>query len=168
MPLRQLVSTRCTPCFSIFLSAVNAFFFSTFFFPALAFAAAGGAALRRAARMSSSVRWEYQMSMTPICANSAMASRYARTTASVAARASALLKPLLRAAIVKLAARRSTSYSNGPGSVSSKSLRSKRSSRSGDANAPKFERCASPQSCTVSPARGVSLRSAAMILAAPR
>ena len=38
-------------------------------------------------------------------------------------RASAV-KPLLRAAIVKLAAMRFTSYSNGPGSVSSKSLRS--------------------------------------------
>ncbi len=39
-------------------------------------------------------------------------------------RASALLKPLLRAAIVKLADMRLTSYSNGPGSVSSKSFRS--------------------------------------------
>ena len=34
------------------------------------------------------------------------------------------VKPLLRAAIVKLAAMRFTSYSNGPGSVSSKSFRS--------------------------------------------
>ena len=65
------------------------------------------------------------MSMTPIWANSAMAMRYALTTVSVAARTSFLLKPLLRPAIVKLAASRSTSYSNGPGSVSSKSLRSK-------------------------------------------
>ena len=108
------------------------------------------------------------MSMTPIRAKSAMAMRYALTTVSVAARTSCLLKPLLRAAIVKLAASRSTSYSNGPGSVSSKSLRSNRSARSGDANTPKLERCASPQSCTVRPARGVSLRSAAMIRAAPR
>ena len=45
-------------------------------------------------------------------------------TRSVAARPSALLKPLLRAAIVKLAAMRFTSYSKGPGSVSSKSFRS--------------------------------------------
>jgi len=78
------------------------------------------------------------------------------------------VKLLLRAAIVKLAARRFTSYSNGPGSVSSKSFRSKISVRSGDANTPKFERWASPQSCTFSPAVGVSFRSAAMILAAPR
>ena len=55
-------------------------------------------------------------------------------TRSVAARASALVKPLLRAAIVKLAAIRFTSYSNGPGSVSSKSFRSNSSRRSGEAN----------------------------------
>jgi hypothetical protein len=52
----------------------------------------------------------------------------------------ALVKPLLRAAIVKLAAIRFTSYSKGPGSVSSKSFRSKSSLRSGDANTPKLER----------------------------
>ena len=40
--------------------------------------------------------------------------------------------------------------------------------RSGDANTPKFDRCASPQSCTLSPAVGVLARSAAMIFAAPR
>ena len=64
------------------------------------------------------------MSSVPISAKLAIASRYAVTDASVAARASALVKPLLRAAIVKLAAMRFTSYSKGPGSVSSKSLRS--------------------------------------------
>ena len=53
---------------------------------------------------------------------------------------SALVKPLLRAAIVKLAAIRLTSYSNGPGSVSSKSFRSNSKVRSGDANTPKFDR----------------------------
>ena len=87
---------------------------------------------------------------------------------SVAARASALVNPLLRAAIVKLAAMRFTSYSNGPGSVSSKSFTSNSSCRSGEANAPKFDRWASPQSCASSPAVGVSARSAAMIFAAPR
>jgi hypothetical protein len=56
-----------------------------------------------------------------------------RRAASVAARTSALAKPLLRAAMVKLAASRFTSYSNGPGSVSSKSLRSNSSRRSGEA-----------------------------------
>ena len=81
--------------------------------------------------------------------------------------ASALAKPLFWPAIVKLAASRFTSYSNGPGSVSSKSLRSKTSRRSGEANPPKFDRCASPHSCTVSPAVGVPFRSEAMILAAP-
>ena len=68
--------------------------------------------------------------------------------------------------MVKLAAIRFTSYSNGPGRVSSKSFRSNSSRRSGEANTPKFDRCASPHSCTCSPAVGVSLRSAAMILAA--
>ena len=64
---------------------------------------------------SCSDRCAYQMSIVRISANSAIASRYARTDARVAPRASALLKPLLRAAIVKLAAMRLTSYSNGPG-----------------------------------------------------
>ena len=44
-----------------------------------------------------------------------------------------------------------TSYSNGPGRVSSKSLRSNNKSRSGEANTPKFDRCASPHSCVVRP-----------------
>ena len=90
------------------------------------------------------------------------------TDASVAARASALVKPLLRAAIVKLADMRFTSYSKGPGSVSSKSLRSNSNVRSGEAYTPKFDRCASPQHWTSNPALGVSFRSVAMILAAPR
>jgi hypothetical protein len=87
---------------------------------------------------------------------------------SAAARASPLLKPLLRPAIVKLVAIRFTSYSNGPGRVSSKSFTSNSSRRSGEANAPKFDRCASPHSCTCRPAVGVPARSAAMMLAAPR
>ena len=108
------------------------------------------------------------MSIVPICANEAIASRYAVTDASVDARMSALENPLLRAAIVKLAAMRFTSYSNGPGRVSSKSFRSNMSMRSGDANRPKFDRWASPHSWASRPATGVSARSAAMILAAPR
>ena len=47
--------------------------------------------------------------------------------------------------MVKLAASRLTSYSKGPGSVSSKSLTSNSSRRSGEAKAPKFDRWASPQ-----------------------
>jgi hypothetical protein len=58
----------------------------------------------------------------------------------VAALVSALPKPLLRPAMVKLAAIRLTSYSNGPGRVSSKSLRSNNNRRSGEAKAPKFDR----------------------------
>ena len=56
------------------------------------------------------------------------------------ARASARAKPLLRAAMTKLAAMRFTSYSKGPGSVSSKSFSPNTNARSGDAKAPKFER----------------------------
>ena len=54
-----------------------------------------------------------------------------------------------------LAASRLTSHSHGPGSVSSKSLASKTSARSGEANRPKFDRCASPQICTSMSVRGV-------------
>ena len=81
---------------------------------------------------------------------------------------SAAENPLLRPAIVKLAAIRFTSYSNGPGSVSSKSFRSNSKIRSGEASRPKFDRWASPHSWTSSPATGVSFRSAAMTVAAPR
>ena len=56
-----------------------------------------------AAISSCSDRWAYQISIVLIWASSAIASRYARTEASVAARVSALEKLLLRAAIVKLA-----------------------------------------------------------------
>ena len=69
-------------------------------------------------------------------------------------RRSLALNPLSRVATAKLAARRFTSHSKGPGRVSSKSLRSKTIRRSGDANTPKLLRCASPHSWTPSPARG--------------
>ena len=54
-----------------------------------------------------------------------------------------------------LTAKRLTSHSQGPGRVSSKSLISNTSWRSGEAKTPKFERCASPQHCTASSVRGV-------------
>ncbi len=111
---------------------------------------------------------EYHTANVPISANSAIASRYDVTDASAAFWLWASVNPLLRPTMKKLAARRATSYSNGPGSVSSKSLRSNSKLRSGDANTPKFERWASPQSWTSRPARGVSRRSTAMILAPPR
>jgi hypothetical protein len=122
----------------------------------------------RTTMSSSSARWAYQIPIVRICANSAMAARYADTDASVDARVSAFENPLLRAAIVKLDAIRFTSYSNGPGSVSSKSFKSNISLRSGEANKPKFDRWASPHNWATRPAVGVSLRSAAMIFAAPR
>ena len=76
--------------------------------------------------------------------------------------------PRSRPRTSKLAARRFTSHSHGPDSVSSKSLMSNSIRRSGVPNRPKFDRWASPQSCTVTPDRGVAARSAAMISAAPR
>lgn len=51
-----------------------------------------------------SSRRAYQTSIVRILANPAIASRYAATDARVTARASALENPLLRAAMVKLAA----------------------------------------------------------------
>ena len=82
--------------------------------------------------------------------------------------ATGFVKPLLYAAMVRLAASRFTSYSKGPGSVSSKSLMSKTRRLSGEANTPKFDRWASPHSWTSRPAVGVPSRSADMIPAAPR
>ena len=73
-----------------------------------------------------------------------------------------------RPATARLAASRFTSHSNGPGSVSSKSLMLKTSLRSGAAKMPKLERCASPQSWACNPVRGPSARSAAIRYAPPR
>jgi len=76
--------------------------------------------------------------------------------------------PQVRAAIATLAASRRTSHSNGPGSVSSKSLRSNTSARSGDPNTPKLSRWASPHSWTSSPLDGSAAQSRAIRPAEPR
>ena len=102
-------------------------------------------------------RCEYQTSRFFIPAKPAIAVRYSLTVSRTTRSCSAPRNPLSRAAISMLAASRLTSHSHGPGSVSSKSLTSKTSRRSGEANTPKFDRCASPQHCTVSPERGVAL-----------
>ena len=60
------------------------------------------------------------------------------------------------------------SHSNGAGSVSSKSFRSKTRLRSGVAKNPKFERWQSPQASTRIPLVGVVDRSYAITAAAPR
>ena len=113
-------------------------------------------------------RRAYQVSITPFAPNSWIAVRYERVPATIAARRAASSKPRARPATAKLAASRFTSHSNGPGSVSSKSLRLNTIRRSGAAKPPKFERCASPHSCACSPERGAPARSAAMMYAAPR
>ena len=73
-----------------------------------------------------------------------------------------------RAATTRLAAKRLTSHSNGPGRVSSKSRRSNDRFRSGVAHRPKFRTCASPHNWTISPLSGCDARSPAITAAAPR
>ena len=62
--------------------------------------------------------------------------------------------PRWRPTTCRLAHRRLTSHSHGPGSVSSKSLMSKTRLRSGVANLPKLVTCASPHACTRRPVTG--------------
>src|SRR4051794_19961078 len=107
---------------------------------------------------STSIR-AYQTARLPVPANRAIAVRYS-STAPRTMRSWLLAEyPLLTAAISMLTASRLTSHSQGPGRVSSKSLRSNTSRRSGEANTPKFDRWASPQHWTVRPERGVRARS---------
>ena len=88
-------------------------------------------------------------------AHSSIAVRYAAAVASTILRTLLVEIPFAWPATAKLAASRLTSHSNGPGRVSSKSLTSKTSRRSGEANTPKLDRWASPQSCAMSPDLGV-------------
>ena len=120
------------------------------------------------AASSFSSRRAYQTARLPIAAKRRIAVRYSRTPAVTAARRLPGLRSCWRQTISTLVAMRLTSHSHGPGSVSSKSLTSKTSVRSGAANAPKFEMWASPQICARRPERGVTARSAAMIAAPPR
>ena len=113
-------------------------------------------------------RCAYHTSRNGCSAKPRIAVRYPSTAARTILRRALSVNPLSRPATARLAASRLTSHSNGPGRVSSKSLTSKTSRRSGDANAPKFDRCASPHSCTRSPEAGVPARSAAIGSAAPR
>ena len=99
--------------------------------------------------------WAYQTSSNDCCAKPRIAVRYPSAAASTILRRSLAPNPLSRPATARLAASRLTSHSNGPGSVSSKSLTSKTRRRSGEANAPKFDKCASPHNCTRSPDVGV-------------
>jgi hypothetical protein len=113
-------------------------------------------------------RRAYHTSRLRMAAKRRIAARYSPTVSSTTRSWSRTPKSLSTAAISMLAASRLTSHSHGPGSVSSKSLRSKTSRRSGEAKTPKFDRWASPQHWTVSPELGVVARSWAMIRAAPR
>ena len=97
-----------------------------------------------------------------------MYSRYTRTAVVTTWSRSRRAKPCSLATTWRLAARRLTSHSQGPGSVSSKSFTSKITLRSGVAKVPKLATCASPHACTVRPVTGVIARSAAITAAAPR
>ena len=77
---------------------------------------------------------------------------YEAPTAEEAARRAPLSETRFsRARITREASNRLTSHSNGPGSVSSKSRRSKERLRSGVRQSPKFSTCASPHIWTVMP-----------------
>ncbi len=131
-------------------------------------AACGVSSSRRCANATSMSICAYQTSRLLSAANSRIAVRYRATVASTAVRRCLAENPRSRPATAMLAESRLTSHSQGPGSVSSKSLRSNASRRSGVPKTPKFERCASPHNCTCSPVRGTWERSEAMISAAPR
>ena len=120
------------------------------------------------ATTSEASTWEYQTSKFDSVAIWRIASRYACPRPTIAWARTALGWPLVRPAITTLAASRFTSHSHGPGCVSSKSLQSKMSLRSGVPNTPKLERWASPHSWAIRPEHGVVERSEAMMSAAPR
>ena len=108
------------------------------------------------------------MSRYRIAANAFIHCRYERTARRAARRFASTGNPFCRPATTRLTASRLMSHSHGPGKVSSKSLRSKTSFRSGVPKIPKLLRCASPPSCTRKPDWGVPARSRAMTLADPR
>ncbi len=110
----------------------------------------------------------YQTARLSIPAKVRIAWRYWAAHSSTTWSASPGEKPLSWEAIMRLAASRLTSHSQGPGSVSSKSLMSNTSRRSGEAKTPKLDRWASPQHCTRRPETGVVERSWVITLAAPR
>ena len=110
----------------------------------------------------------YHTSRSRMPANWLIACRYRPTAVRTMSARALRPKPLSRPATDRLAASRLTSHSHGPGWVSSKSLTSNIRRRSGEANAPKFDRCASPHSWVTSPEVGVAARSAAITAAAPR
>jgi hypothetical protein len=100
--------------FSMFFSAAVANFRRLFLTLAVALAT-----------ISCASSLEYHTSRFRMLANSAIAVRYAATAAVAASAERDASNPLSRDATTKLAASRARSYSNGPGSVSSKSFRSK-------------------------------------------
>ena len=126
------------------------------------------ASARSSSTTPSTSTWLYHTSRLGSAAIWRMASRYTRPSPTIASVRTLFEKPSCRAAMTMLAASRFTSHSHGPGRVSSKSLQSKTSWRSGEPKAPKLDRWASPQSCAERPERAVEERSEAITSAAPR
>ena len=111
--------------------------------------------------------WSYQISSSPIGGGAAHRQAVGLAHGHRGLGAGAVGRPISRASTTRLAARRCTSHSKGPGRVSSKSRRSKDRFRSGVAQRPKFRTWASPHSWTSSPECSAVARSAAITAAAP-
>ena len=131
-------------------------------------ASSGGTGKGSATSTSATSSRADHRSRVRIVAACAMCSRYERTAVATTRSQFERVKPRWRPTTWRLAASRFTSHSHGPGNVSSKSLMSNTMLRSGVANLPKFETCASPQAWTRSPVTGRPARSLAMTAAPPR
>ena len=111
--------------------------------------------------------WAYQTSMLLGAANSRIAWRYAATASDDRPRVPCA-EAVARAPIAKLAARRLTSHSQGPGSVSSKSLMSKTRLALGGPEGAEVRQVRVAAKLDVRPEVGVLARSVAIDAAAPR
>ena len=116
-------------------------------------AALGAPRSRTQSRTAPISRWSYQASSVPMLAARRIALAVLADARHDDRPPVGGGEPAVAPRTSKLAASRFTSHSQGPGSVSSKSLMSNIICRSGEPNTPKFERCASPQSCTLTPDR---------------
>ena len=110
----------------------------------------------------------YQTSSRVCAAKRAIELRYSRAALSAMVSCWRAVCPSSWDAMTSEATNRLTSHSNGPTSVSSKSLTSNTIWRSGDEKIPKLERCASPHICTSSAVLSPLARSSAIRSAAPR
>src|SRR5215472_9506625 len=123
---------------------------------------------RASSTKTSASMYEYHTSSARMVPYSRMCSRYDCAIVTTASSQRFRFKPNSRDARTMLAASRLTSHSQGAGKVSSKSLMSNSSRRSGLAKPPKFHAWQSPHACTRIPVAGVFERSQAIKAAEPR